>query len=332
MDGCTRPVGAPLPAGPDAYTGASGTPREPCAVSPRSPDEGETTTVAVKIRLKRMGKIRAPHYRIVVVDSRTKRDGRAIEEIGKYHPTEEPVAHRGRLRAGAVLARRRRAADRGRRGAPQDHRRLAEVQGPARAPRAPCRSPSPSATSRTLYEAAARRRAASHRRRPPKAPPRPRRSAAAKKAEPRPPRPGRRGPGRRGSGRRGDPGRRGRGRRGRRPPTARRPDRARRGARAPGPGIVDHPDDVVVRHKELRRGEVLEVRVHPDDLGRVIGRAGRTATAFRTVIGALAGGAGPGRLRRRRPRPLTRSPDVAGCAGTDAPARPAGVSHRRPTG
>ncbi len=46
--------------------------------------------MAVKIRLKRMGKIRAPYYRIVVADSRTKRDGRAIEEIGKYHPTEEP--------------------------------------------------------------------------------------------------------------------------------------------------------------------------------------------------------------------------------------------------
>jgi small subunit ribosomal protein S16 len=46
--------------------------------------------VAVKIRLKRLGKIRAPYYRVVVADSRTKRDGRAIEEIGKYHPTEEP--------------------------------------------------------------------------------------------------------------------------------------------------------------------------------------------------------------------------------------------------
>ncbi|MDO5663044.1 MAG: 30S ribosomal protein S16 [Brachybacterium sp.] len=46
--------------------------------------------MAVKIRLKRMGKIRAPYYRIVVADSRTKRDGAVIEEIGKYHPTEEP--------------------------------------------------------------------------------------------------------------------------------------------------------------------------------------------------------------------------------------------------
>jgi small subunit ribosomal protein S16 len=46
--------------------------------------------VAVKIRLKRLGKIRAPYYRVVVADSRTKRDGRAIEEVGKYHPTQEP--------------------------------------------------------------------------------------------------------------------------------------------------------------------------------------------------------------------------------------------------
>ncbi|WP_368496796.1 30S ribosomal protein S16 [Herbiconiux sp. A18JL235] len=46
--------------------------------------------MAVKIRLKRLGKIRAPYYRIVVADSRTKRDGRVIEEIGLYHPTEEP--------------------------------------------------------------------------------------------------------------------------------------------------------------------------------------------------------------------------------------------------
>ncbi len=46
--------------------------------------------MAVKIKLKRLGKIRAPYYRIVVADARTKRDGRAIEEIGKYHPKAEP--------------------------------------------------------------------------------------------------------------------------------------------------------------------------------------------------------------------------------------------------
>ena len=55
-------------------------------------------------------------------------------------------------------------------------------------------------------------------------------------------------------------------------------------------GIVDHKDDVVVRQKNLSRGTVLEVRVHPGDLGRVIGRSGRTATALRTVLGALSGG------------------------------------------
>jgi small subunit ribosomal protein S16 len=46
--------------------------------------------VAVKIKLMRLGKMRAPYYRIVVADSRTKRDGRAIEAIGKYHPKQDP--------------------------------------------------------------------------------------------------------------------------------------------------------------------------------------------------------------------------------------------------
>jgi small subunit ribosomal protein S16 len=50
----------------------------------------KTASVAVKIKLKRLGKIRAPYYRIIVADARTKRDGRAIEEIGKYHPKAEP--------------------------------------------------------------------------------------------------------------------------------------------------------------------------------------------------------------------------------------------------
>ena len=55
-------------------------------------------------------------------------------------------------------------------------------------------------------------------------------------------------------------------------------------------GIVEHPDEVVVRRQNGRRGEMLEVRVHPDDLGRVIGRSGRTASALRTVVSALANG------------------------------------------
>jgi predicted RNA-binding protein YlqC (UPF0109 family) len=52
-------------------------------------------------------------------------------------------------------------------------------------------------------------------------------------------------------------------------------------------GIVDNPDDVDVRMRTNRRGKSLDVRVHPDDMGRVIGRSGRTATALRTVITAL---------------------------------------------
>lgn len=55
-------------------------------------------------------------------------------------------------------------------------------------------------------------------------------------------------------------------------------------------GIVDHPDEVRVLRRERRQGRVLEVRVHPDDIGRVIGRNGRTAKALRTVVGALADG------------------------------------------
>ncbi|MEJ7690107.1 MAG: RNA-binding protein [Nocardioidaceae bacterium] len=65
-------------------------------------------------------------------------------------------------------------------------------------------------------------------------------------------------------------------------------------------GIVDNPEDVSVRTRQNRgrnprfngRGETLEVRVNPDDLGRVIGRAGRTATALRTVLEALSGQTG----------------------------------------
>jgi uncharacterized protein len=54
-------------------------------------------------------------------------------------------------------------------------------------------------------------------------------------------------------------------------------------------GIVDHPDDVTVDLHERRQGQLLEVRVHPDDLGKVIGRGGRTARALRTVLSSLAG-------------------------------------------
>ena len=57
-------------------------------------------------------------------------------------------------------------------------------------------------------------------------------------------------------------------------------------------GIVEHPDEVSVRARTQRGGRLLEVRVHPDDLGKVIGRSGRSAKALRTVIGALTPGRG----------------------------------------
>ncbi|PTW90543.1 hypothetical protein C8A06_0232 [Microbacteriaceae bacterium MWH-Ta3] len=55
-------------------------------------------------------------------------------------------------------------------------------------------------------------------------------------------------------------------------------------------GIVDHPESVTVSAKNTPRGDLLEVRVHPDDLGRVIGKGGRTAKALRTVLLAVADG------------------------------------------
>jgi predicted RNA-binding protein YlqC (UPF0109 family) len=57
-------------------------------------------------------------------------------------------------------------------------------------------------------------------------------------------------------------------------------------------GIVDHPEDVHVEERSGRRGTSLNVSVHPDDMGRVIGRSGRTATALRTVIAAVNSGRG----------------------------------------
>ena len=54
-------------------------------------------------------------------------------------------------------------------------------------------------------------------------------------------------------------------------------------------GIVDNPEDVIVKEKTHRRGTTLEVRVNPEDIGKVIGRNGRTAKALRTVVSAIAG-------------------------------------------
>ncbi|MDR1711692.1 MAG: RNA-binding protein [Propionibacteriaceae bacterium] len=55
-------------------------------------------------------------------------------------------------------------------------------------------------------------------------------------------------------------------------------------------GLVPHPDDVRIKESNRGRGRTLEVRVNPEDVGKVIGRQGRTASALRTVVAALAGG------------------------------------------
>jgi predicted RNA-binding protein YlqC (UPF0109 family) len=54
--------------------------------------------------------------------------------------------------------------------------------------------------------------------------------------------------------------------------------------------IVDNPDEVLVEMRTIGKSDLLEIRVHPDDLGRVIGKGGRTATALRTIVNALADG------------------------------------------
>ena len=240
--------------------------------------------MAVKIRLKRMGKIRAPYYRIVVADSRTKRDGRAIEEIGKYHPTQEPSlievdSERVKywLGVGAqpteqVLAILKVTGDwqkfKGLPGA-EGTLRVAEPEGrqEGRCSRRPPGRPTAEAEPSGATTPAARRR---------KKPPTPRRPRPAS----------------------------------RRRPTAEAPAESPAGRGKPaeaatsGEGLTcwstpwstwsaassTHPDDVRVRSKTLRRGALLEVRVHPEDLGRVIGRSGRTATALRTVVKALSDG------------------------------------------
>ena len=96
-------------------------------------------------------------------------------------------------------------------------------------------------------------------------------------------------------------------------------------------GVVDNPDDVSVRDKELRRGSILEVRVHPDDLGKVIGRGGRTERAhdsrFSTVLSSSARElarrprASPTRSRARRRRLRAVSSGTPRIAAISGPVR-----------
>ena len=270
--------------------------------------------MAVKIRLKRLGKVRVPQYRIVVVDSRKKRDGRVIEEIGKYHPKEDPsyidvVSERAQYWLGvgaqpseAVEAILKVTGDW------QTFKGLPGTEGTLKV--ATPKRDKLEIFNEALKEASSEPKGGAVTKKASK------KTEKAEKTEKR----SRKGRGSKSEAQGCRGARRGRCRRqacrGSRLGDARgsgcrgRDRRDRRGRRREGRrqgrsltmladalehlvrGVVDNPDDVTVRDKQLRRGSMLEVRVNPDDLGKVIGRNGRTATAFRTVISALAGRGG----------------------------------------
>ncbi len=322
----------------------------------------KTAAVAVKIKLKRMGKIRAPYYRIIVADARTKRDGRAIEEIGRYHPKVEPsLIEVNSERAQHWLSVGAQPTDPVRRifeitGDWQKFKGLPGTEGTLKTAEAKAdkREAFAAAVAETLKTAEAKPDKGKARK-----PAAETDTAKAKDAK------ASSGKAAKTDGKRVGAARSGKGTQARsaagdsepaaadgaaakdsaaaavadgaaagrtaqplprtaqplprtaqplprtaqplprtaqplpRPARIRRPRAASRTARREVleealehlvKGIVDHPDDVRVNSHGLRRGRVLEVRVHPDDLGKVIGRGGRTARALRTVIGSLAGG------------------------------------------
>ena len=315
--------------------------------------------MAVKIKLKRLGKIREPYYRIVVADARTKRDGRAIEEIGRYHPKADPsvievdservqhwlsvgaqptdpVRHlltitgdwqkfKGEPGAEGTLKTAEPKADKKERyeslakesqaaketkAAAKPARSSAKKDQPKKAEPAEAAAPAASKAETKAESAEPKAQTKAQPAEPKAETAEPKAQTKAEPTRPRPrprprlsplsPRPRLR-PRPRLSPPRLPPPPSPRPRLRPRPP-ARCPKRLPRLPMAvPEPevleealehlvrGIVTHPDDVRVASRMLRRGNVLEVRVHPDDLGKVIGRGGRTARALRTVIGSLAG-------------------------------------------
>ena len=236
--------------------------------------------MATKIKLMRLGKMREPHYRIVVADARTKRDGRAIETIGEYHPKSDPSIIKvdgeraaywlgvGAQPTAAVAAILRATGDWQKyKGLPEPSPLKAAGRQAGQARPVQCRTGRDHGRSVRHSGNDA-----------PKAPSQDRRVGVAPAQRKRPTRTEHSRPGR----------------------THRRPTRTTRvtGRRADVleealehlvRGIVDHPDDVTVDMVNNRRGARLEVRVHPDDLGRVIGRNGRTAKALRQVVAGVGG-------------------------------------------
>ena len=240
----------------------------------------------------RLGKMREPHYRIVVADARTKRDGRSIETIGEYHPKNDPSVIKidgdraaywlgvGAQPTGAVTAILKVTGDWQKfKGEPAPPAMLvaAPEDRQARAVRRRARRDLGRAARRGDHAAQARRQEG-------------RRYARARRPRQHP----RRG---RDSGRRcsvveaaADA------------PPRQAADVLEEALEHLVRGIVDHPDDVRVETVSNRRGTRLEIRVHPDDLGRVIGRNGRTAKALAPGRQRRWRPGHPGRRRRPRPR------------------------------
>ena len=296
--------------------------------------------MAVKIKLTRLGKIRNPQYRIAVADARTRRDGRSIEVIGRYHPKEEPSlieidSERAQywLSVGAqptepVLKLLKITGDwqkfKGLPGAEGTlkikepgpskldlfNAALAEAEGgpsteatTAKKKKAPAKKAAkatgaagPATSGAEPAEAEASAEPAEAEATEAEAKPKPRRwltSPNRPLKAPTPPHPPR-APSRQPPPRAPTPPH---------PPTP--PTRRRRRTRRAGRGIVssvvvdavehlvrgivDNPDDVRVDMVTSRRGRTVEVHVHPDDLGKVIGRGGRTATALRTLVAGIGG-------------------------------------------
>ena len=354
-----RPRGPSSPAGAGSIRDA-GAGAPPCdgGSPPCTHEHRRLHTRGCQDQVEADGQDPQPQYRITVADARTKRDGRAIEQIGKYHPKEEPEPDPGRtptvpsIGSASALSR------------PSPSSLCSRSPGTGRSTRASrCRGHAkvkePKADKRARFDAALGRRPTPT----PKSEATTPRKRAAKKGcgkaeagrgrEAGEGRQARQGQGRirqRPTGRgekqkkadtaRADKpakadsesgqarkGRHGEGRHGREASRGRRDrhrscggDRRRAQCRGlEGRAGGGTPSTSSERHRrpsrrrlrphphDRRRGRMLEVHVHPDDLGKVIGRGGRTATAFRTVLGALGGGGGAHRLRRRR-RPVGPAP------------------------
>ena len=252
--------------------------------------------MAVKIKLTRLGKIRNPQYRIAVADARTRRDGRAIEVIGRYHPKEEPSlieidSERAQywLGVGAqptepVLKLLQITGDW------QKFKGLPGAEGTLKV-----KEPKPSKLdlfNAALAEAEGGPSTEATTPKKKKAPAKKAADKAGDEADQATAQAEARGCSRQGRVR-GGGGRSGRHRRRRhrihRELTAAMSSVVVDAVEHLVRGIVDNPDDVRVDMVTSRRGRTVEVHVHPDDLGKVIGRGGRTATALRTLVAGIGG-------------------------------------------